>query len=76
MTTGIMFEWSMNTKMMEYPALVSQLMEERFQAALRAKVPESLPPEQAKGKAFLLIINNLVFSDEEEARREIESCSG
>lgn len=70
------FQWSMNSQMVEYPAIVSQLVEARFQAALRAKVPESLPPERAKGMAFLLIINGVVFSVDEEARREIESCSG
>ena len=41
-----------------------------------ARVPESLPPEQAKGKASpLLIISGVVFSSDEEARSVIESCS-
>ena len=69
------FEWSMNSRKVEYPAIVSQTMEARFQAALRARV-ESLPPEKQKGRAFLLVINGVVFSDDEEARRVIESVSG
>ena len=50
-------------------------MEARFQAALRFRVPESLPPKQAKGEALLLVINGVVFSSDEEARSVIESCS-
>jgi hypothetical protein len=64
-----------NSRLVEYPPVVTQLIEARFQAALRLKVPESLPPKQAKGKALLLVINGVVFASDEEARREIESCS-
>ena len=67
-------QYSMNSRKVEYPPIVSQLMEARFQAALRARV-ESLPPEKKKGRAFLLVINGVVFSEDEEARRVIESCS-
>ena len=47
-------------------------MEALFQAALRARVPESLPPNQATGKALLSVINGMVFSSDEEARSVIE----
>ena len=60
---------------MEYPPIVSQLMEARFQAALRARVPESLPPAKAKAWADLLITNGVVFATDDEALRVIESCS-
>ena len=69
------FEHLKNSRLVEYPPIVSQLMEARFQAALRLRVPESLPPKQAKGKALLLVINGVVFSSDEEARSVIESCS-
>ena len=69
------FEYWKNSRLVENPSIVSQLMEARFQAALRLRVPESLPPKQAKGKALLLVINGVVFSSDEEARSVIESCS-
>ena len=69
------FQWSKSSRLVEYPPIVSQLTEARFQAALRARVPESLTPKQAKGKTLLLVINGVVFASDAEARREIGSCS-
>ena len=47
----------------EYPRVLSDRLEERFQAALRSRLPASMPQDEARNLAFCMIVNGNVFSE-------------